>query len=76
MKLFQIDTCLGVGSTGRITEDISTLMTNFGWDCYIAHGARYVGASKMKSVQVGSIWEEYMHFAKSFLFDEYFFHAF
>lgn len=71
MKLFQINTCLGVGSTGRITEDISTLMTNFGWDCYIAHGARYVGASKMKSVQVGSIWEEYMHFAKSFLFDEH-----
>mgnify|MGYP003320530190 CR=1 FL=1 len=67
--LLQIDSCLGVGSTGRITESIGELATAKGWDCYIAHGARYVGKSNMNSVSVGSICSEYRHALKSMLFD-------
>ena len=67
--LLQIDSCLGVGSTGRITESIGEIATANGWDCYIAYGARYVGKSNMNSVAVGSICCEYRHALKSLLFD-------
>ena len=67
--LLQIDSCLGIGSTGRITESIGTLAMARGWDCYIAHGARYVGNSKMHSIPVVSKWGEYRHALCSMLFD-------
>ena len=70
-RLLQIDSCLGVLSTGRITEGIAALAMDQGWECHIAHGARYVGTSKMISYQVGSKSEEYLHYAKSLLFDRH-----
>lgn len=69
--LLQIDSCLGVLSTGRITEGIASVATKNGWECYIAHGARYVGKSIMKSYQVTSKSGEYLHYAKSILFDSH-----
>lgn len=68
-KLLQIDSCLGILSTGKITESIGKLASEGGWDCYIAHGARYVGKSEMHSIQVSSKLGEYFHYAKSLLFD-------
>lgn len=67
--LLQIDSCLGILSTGKITESIGRLARNKGWDCHIAHGARYVGKSQMKSMQVVSKSGEYMHYFKSLFFD-------
>lgn len=69
--LLQIDSCLGVGSTGRITESIGNLAMTCGWDCYIAHGARYVGTTKMHSVPVVTKFGEYRHALKSMLFDRH-----
>ena len=69
LKLLQIDSCLGILSTGRITESIGELARANGWETYIAHGARYVGNSEMISYQVSSKVEEYVHYGKSLLFD-------
>jgi len=52
--LLQINTTLNRGSTGRIAEQISDLAQVRGWDCYIAHGARYINKSRHKSIQIGS----------------------
>lgn len=52
--LLQINTTLNVGSTGRIAEQISDLAQIRGWNCYIAHGARYVNKSRHKSIQIGT----------------------
>ncbi len=70
-RLLQIDSCLGILSTGHITESIGKLATEQGWDCYIGHGARYVGKSSMKSYQVSSKFEEYLHYTHSLLFDRH-----
>ncbi len=71
-KLFQIDSCLNMLSTGRITESIGHLAKEKGWNCYIAHGARYARpGSCMQSIQAVSKCGEYAHFAESILFDNH-----
>lgn len=70
-KLLQIDSCLGVGSTGRITESIGRIAKNHGWDCYIVHGSRYVGESSMNSIQSGTLCQEYWHIAQSLCLDRH-----
>lgn len=69
--LVQIDSCLAVGSTGRITEAIGKMMKQEGWDCYVVHGARYVGKTQLKSLQVVSKFQEYLHALWSMLFDKH-----
>lgn len=59
--LLQIDACRNCGSTGRINEQIGLLAKQNGWTSYIAHSARYVNQSKLKSIQIGSKLEEYWH---------------
>lgn len=68
-KLLQLNTSVGRGSTGRIAETIASLATKSGWDCYIAHGSRYVGPSQMETYQVSNKFDEVLHYAKSLLFD-------
>lgn len=71
-RLLQIDSCLNMLSTGRITESIGGLSIEKGWDVYIIHGARYVrNSSCMHSIQSVSKWGEYLHFAESLLFDNH-----
>lgn len=70
-RLLQIDSCLGVLSTGRISEGIASVAINSGWECFIAHGARYVGKSVMHSYQVESKIGEYLHYSKSLLLDSH-----
>lgn len=70
-RLLQIDSCLGVLSTGRITEGIASIAQEQGWECHIAHGARYVGKSNMISHQIGSSFTEYLHYAQSLLLDKH-----
>lgn len=72
MKLIQIDSCLGTGSTGRITESIARLAQSRGWECYIVHGARFVKRpSCMKDIQTVSVAGEYAHFIEGLLFDNH-----
>ena len=69
--LVQINTCLGVGSTGRITESIGAMMRKHGWDCYVVHGARYVGRSQLESIRTGARFHSYLHALGSMLFDRH-----
>lgn len=71
-RLLQIDSCLGIGSTGRITESIAQLAQSKNWECYIIHGARYVKRpSCMKESQSVTVLGEYMHYVESLLFDNH-----
>lgn len=74
-KLLQIDSCLGILSTGKITESIATLARDNGWDTYIAHGARAVGQTKQRHYQITTKTEEYVHYAYSVLFDSHGLHC-
>lgn len=74
-KLLQIDSCLGIYSTGRITEGIATKAIQRGWECYIAHGARYVGKTIQKPYQITSRNNEYVHYALSVLLDSHGLHS-
>lgn len=72
MRLLQIDSCLNMLSTGRITESIAKLAINKGWEVFAVHGARYVRpGSCMHSIQSVSKYGEYAHFAESLLFDNH-----
>lgn len=68
-KLLQLNSSVGRGSTGRIAETIASIAMERGWKCYIAHGARYVGASQMETYQVSSRKAEIAHYVKSILQD-------
>lgn len=72
MKLLQIDTCLGTGSTGRITESIARIAQNQGWECFIIHGARFVKRpSCMRDFQSVTKAGEYFHYFEGLLFDNH-----
>lgn len=72
MRLLQIDTCLGTGSTGRITESIARLAQSQGWECLIVHGARFVKRpSCMQDIQSVTKAGEYMHYVEGLLFDNH-----
>lgn len=71
-KLLQIDSCLNMLSTGRITESIGQLAIERGWEVYIVHGARAVRKpSCMNTIQSDKVWQENLHFAESLLFDRH-----
>lgn len=71
-RLLQIDSCLGVGSTGRITESIAQLAQSQGWTCYSIHGARYVKRPTcLDDFQSVSVFGEYLHFAESLFLDNH-----
>lgn len=69
--LLQINTTVGRGSTGRIAELISMLAQKAGWECYIAHGPRFVGTSEMFSFQISNRYDELKHFFISRFFDRH-----
>lgn len=69
--LLQLDTCLGVGSTGKIAEIIGGLAKKSGWDSYLCHGSRFVRKSSLSSFQMGSKLDEYGHYVLSRVFDQH-----
>ena len=70
-RLFQINTTIGRGSTGKIAELISSLAKKAGWECFIAHGPRFIGESEMCSFQVGGKLDEKWHYCVSRVFDRH-----
>lgn len=69
-KLVQINVSLNCGSTGRIAEGIAMSAKNRGWDCYTVHGRRYKQPSEFPSMEVSSLFEESVHYAKSLILDK------
>lgn len=71
-RLLQIDSCLNMCSTGRITESIGSLAISQGWEVFIVHGARYANPpSCMHSIPSVTKFGEYIHFAEGLLFDNH-----
>jgi len=68
MKIFQINTTVNTGSTGRITEDIGNLMIENGHESYIAYG-RGNRPSKSKTIKIGNQSDIILHGLKTAVFD-------
>lgn len=70
-KLLQIDSCLGVGSTGKIAEGIAKIAIAQGWECYLMHGSRYKGKTIQHAFQTTTKFGEYVHYFESLIFDRH-----
>ena len=70
MKVLQINTVCGRGSTGRIATDLADLLNADGHECRIAYG-RYNAplAYKDSSICIGTHWDYKLHGVKTRLFD-------
>lgn len=66
-KLLLVNVSRNKGSTGRIAEQIGVVAHIKGWDVYFAHGSRYVEQSSLKSFEVGSKTQDYVH---AFIYDK------
>lgn len=72
MKIIQINTSANVGSTGRIAEDIGSVLIKNCHESYIAFGRR-MQPSQSKLIRIGNKLDNYMHGMNTLLFDR---HAF
>lgn len=68
MKLLQINSVCGQGSTGRIAKDIHDLFAKFGHECLFAYG-RGTAPSGINSLRIGTDIDNYLHAAATRLFD-------
>ena len=69
MKVLQINTFCGIGSTGRIATDISEILQKEGNDSIIAYGIGENPNSKVKTIKIGTKLEVHIHSLISQLFD-------
>lgn len=69
MRVLQINSVCGIGSTGRIATDIHDLLIKQGHESYIAYG-RDLSKSCDTSIRIGSKIDNYMHVALTRVFDK------
>ncbi|WP_020538028.1 glycosyltransferase [Lewinella cohaerens] len=70
MKILQINTTINTGSTGRIAEGIGAVLLDSGHESYIAYG-RNGNPSQSKEIKIGNALDNYLHGAKTLLFDRH-----
>lgn len=70
MKVLQINSVCGVGSTGRIATDLYKVLEEEGHECLIAYG-RGTAPEGIKSIKIGTDFDNYMHVAKTRIFDKH-----
>lgn len=70
MKILQINSVCGVGSTGRIATDLYKVLEEQGHECVIAYG-RGTAPEGIKTIKIGRNFDNYMHVAKTRLFDKH-----
>ncbi|HAT4276246.1 TPA: glycosyltransferase, partial [Clostridium perfringens] len=70
MKVLQINSVCGVGSTGRIATDLYKVLEEQGNECVIAYG-RGTAPEGIKTIKIGTDFDNYMHVAKTRLFDKH-----
>lgn len=61
MKVLQINSVCGVGSTGRIVADLANTLQNAGHKCVIAYGREPSKTSGVDTIKIGSNYDIYMH---------------
>lgn len=69
MKVLQINSFCGYGSTGRIATDIYHELSKQGHECLIAYG-RGTAPEGINSYRIGTKFDNYLHVAKTRIFDE------
>ncbi|MGU8221428.1 glycosyltransferase [Clostridium perfringens] len=70
MKVLQINSVCGVGSTGRIATDLYKVLEEQGHECVIAYG-RGTSPEGIKTIKIGTDFDNYMHVTKTRLFDKH-----
>lgn len=70
MKVLQINSVCGIGSTGRIATDIHNILIEQGHESYIAYG-RDMPRSCDNAIRIGSKFDNYVHVAKTRLLDKH-----
>lgn len=70
MKVLQINSVCGYGSTGRIATDIYKILEEQGHECVIAYG-RGTAPEGIKTIKIGTNLDNYMHVAKTRLLDKH-----
>lgn len=74
MKVLQINSVCGHGSTGRIAADLSRYLTQSGDDCLIAYGRGHV-PDDVKSIRIGTDFDVNLHGVCSRLTDKHGFYS-
>lgn len=70
MKVLQINSVCGYGSTGRITTDIYKILEEQGHNCLIAYG-RGDSPIEINSTKIGTKFDNYTHVIKTRVLDEH-----
>lgn len=70
MKILQINSVCGVGSTGRIATDLYKVLEERGHECKIAYG-RGEAPEGIDSIKIGSKFDNYAHVFKTRVFDKH-----
>lgn len=70
MKVLQINSVCGIGSTGRIATDIHNILIEQGHESFIAYG-RDLPKNCDTSIKIGSKLDNYKHVALTRIFDKH-----
>lgn len=70
MRVLQINSVCGVGSTGRIATDLYKVLEKQGHECLIAYG-RGTAPEGINSYKIGTNLDNYIHVARTRLLDQH-----
>ncbi|MCR4431981.1 MAG: glycosyltransferase family 4 protein [Tepidanaerobacteraceae bacterium] len=70
MRVLQINSVCGIGSTGRIAIDINKILKEQGHEGYIAYGRDFAKDCDT-SIRIGNKLDNYMHVLKTRIFDRH-----
>lgn len=70
MKILQINSVCGIGSTGRIATDLHSVLKEKEYESYIAYG-RGKAINCDKTIRIGSKTDNYVHVLQTRLFDRH-----
>lgn len=71
MRVLQINSVCGIGSTGRIATDLAQVLEAEGHECYIAYGRESGIPENPKHIRIGTNIDNYLHVAKTRLLDRH-----
>ncbi|RHW32110.1 glycosyltransferase [Neobacillus notoginsengisoli] len=70
MRVLQINSVCGIGSTGRIATDIQTILVKHGHESYIGYGRNNPGNNE-NVIRIGTSIDNYLHVAKTRITDKH-----
>lgn len=73
MKVLQINTVCGTGSTGKITVDLYKILKKENYDCKISYGRGDIPITVdiIDTIKIGNEFDSYMHGLKTRVFDRH-----